>query len=300
MKQIIAVLLFACGLATAQVNPPTIWKSSRTAPSGSCPAGTGVETIPGGVLYTCQNGTWTQVSGGGGSSIAPFTTDGTNVTLPSGMLSVGNTVLGPYGVLMPFYLSASGCSASGQLFCLTPHLFSGTYTSGLTLSCTTGQTVILTFSDGATASVACTGSNAIAGGTTLTTVTGGSGLYAAPTTATATVGTATSVSGTPVLATTISVSPIISGFYINGTAALTYKMPSVLVGQQFCMSNGTNITGVIKILAPASTYLNFTGAPGNAAGNYLSPGSAGDTVCPVPIDATHYDLKGVVNSGTNN
>ena len=88
MKQIIAILLFACGLATAQVNPPTIWRSSRTAPSGNCPAGTGVETIPGGVLYTCQNGTWTQISGGGGASLAPFTTDGTNVTLPSGTLTV--------------------------------------------------------------------------------------------------------------------------------------------------------------------------------------------------------------------
>ena len=94
MKQIIAVLLFACGLATAQVNPPTIWKSSRTTPSGNCAAGTGVETIPGGVLYTCQAGTWVQVSGAGGASIAPFTTDGTNVTLPTSTLSVGNTVLG--------------------------------------------------------------------------------------------------------------------------------------------------------------------------------------------------------------
>ena len=96
MKQIIAVLLFACGLtaglASAQVNPPTIWRSSRTTPSGNCAAGTGVETIPSGVLYTCQDGTWVQVSGAGGSSIAPFTTDGTNVTLPSGTLSVTNTV----------------------------------------------------------------------------------------------------------------------------------------------------------------------------------------------------------------
>jgi lysophospholipase L1-like esterase len=95
MKQIIAILFVACGLLSAQVNPPTIWRSSRTTPSGNCAAGTGVETIPGGVLYTCQAGTWVQISGGGGSSIAPFTTDGTNVTLPNGNLSVGNTVLDP-------------------------------------------------------------------------------------------------------------------------------------------------------------------------------------------------------------
>ena len=95
MKHIIAILFVACGLAIAQVNPPTIWRSSRTTPSGSCAAGTGVETIPGGLLYTCQNGTWVQISGGGGSSLAPFTTDGTNVALPSGTLSVGQALLVP-------------------------------------------------------------------------------------------------------------------------------------------------------------------------------------------------------------
>ena len=58
MKQIIAVLLFACGLATAQVNPPTIWRSSRTAPSGNCPAGTGVETIS--FTYTKIEFTWAE------------------------------------------------------------------------------------------------------------------------------------------------------------------------------------------------------------------------------------------------
>jgi lysophospholipase L1-like esterase len=101
MKQIIAILFFACGLASAQVNPPTIWSSSRTAPSGNCPAGRGIVTIPGGVLYTCQGGTWTQISGGGGSALAPFTTDGTNVTLPSGTLSVGPTLLNSTGIVSP-------------------------------------------------------------------------------------------------------------------------------------------------------------------------------------------------------
>ena len=113
MKHLIAILFFVCGLASAQVNPPTIWRSSRTTPSGNCAAGTGVETIPGGVLYTCQNGTWVQVSGGGGSSLAPFTTDGTNVTLPSGTLSVGNTL--PAGTL-------SGIGAA-NLVGVTPEQF---------------------------------------------------------------------------------------------------------------------------------------------------------------------------------
>ena len=120
MKQIIAVLFVACGLLSAQVTPATIWKSSRTAPSGVCPTGTGVETNPGGVLYTCQNGTWAQVSGGGGSSLAPFTTDGTNVVLPSGTLSVGQALLVPVATPTsgPVTVSAWGFyfnNASGAL-----------------------------------------------------------------------------------------------------------------------------------------------------------------------------------------
>jgi hypothetical protein len=108
MKHLIAILFFSCGIASAQVNPPTIWSSSRTAPSGACPAGRGIVTIPGGVLYTCQGGTWTQISGGGGSSIVPFTTDGTNVTLPSGTFSVGNTV--------PGGAPASSAAVAGNLY----------------------------------------------------------------------------------------------------------------------------------------------------------------------------------------
>jgi len=47
------------------------------------------------VMFTCQSGVFVQVTGGGGS-IAPFTTDGTNVTLPAGTLTVVDTVLGPH------------------------------------------------------------------------------------------------------------------------------------------------------------------------------------------------------------
>ena len=121
-------MLFACGLATAQVNPPTIWKSSRTTPSGNCAAGTGVETIPGGVLYTCQNGTWTQVSGGGGASIAPFTTDGTNVALPSGTLSVGNSVLSPKGNSIT--VSATGANDQVQINAAITRLAATTESGG--------------------------------------------------------------------------------------------------------------------------------------------------------------------------
>ena len=52
------------------------------------------------IMFTCQSGVFVQVTGGGGSSLAPFTTDGTNVTLPAGTLTVGNTMLDPVAGIM--------------------------------------------------------------------------------------------------------------------------------------------------------------------------------------------------------
>ena len=44
-----------------------------------------------GALYTCQSGVFATASVATGG-LAPFTTDGTNVTLPSGTFSVGTAV----------------------------------------------------------------------------------------------------------------------------------------------------------------------------------------------------------------
>ena len=139
MKHLISILFFVCGLATAQVNPPVTWSTSRTAPSGTCPQGRGVVTIPGGIVYTCQNGAWTQISGGGGSSLAPFTTDGTNVTLPSGTLSVGNTVADPTGQTMVMNGTPGSTVYTYAIVArvgttVSNPVFTSTYTGNLTLS----------------------------------------------------------------------------------------------------------------------------------------------------------------------
>jgi hypothetical protein len=91
MRRLLAFLLFA-GAAFAQpTSTITTWFSN---PSGvSCQSGSGALYALSGSLFTCQGGVFVQVTGAGGASIAPFMTDGMNVTLPTGTLSVGNTVL---------------------------------------------------------------------------------------------------------------------------------------------------------------------------------------------------------------
>jgi hypothetical protein len=79
---------------------------------------------------------------------------------------------------------------------------SGTYTSGGSITGSAAQTCSLTFASGATATVALTGTNVIAPGTSLTIVAGGS-QYGPPVSATLSNGTAT-CSGTAVVTTTLT------------------------------------------------------------------------------------------------
>ena len=91
------VLSFALGLPLlgvavfAQPNPVSVTFNN---PSGlACQSGQAtLYAAATTTMFTCQSGTFVQVTGGGGASIAPFTTDGTNVTLPTGTLSVGNAL----------------------------------------------------------------------------------------------------------------------------------------------------------------------------------------------------------------
>lgn len=89
---------------------------------------------------------------------------------------------------------------------LTSSVLSGTYTSGITATGTVGQTCTLTAlnggGSGATATVALTGTDTIAGSTALVITAGGTGYGSAPTSATAGNGTAT-CSGTATISTVI-------------------------------------------------------------------------------------------------
>jgi hypothetical protein len=70
MKKLLlaSLLLMACAeFASAQTNAQTIFVT--VAPSGACQTRANIRYfVPGGSLYTCQNGTWAAISGGGGGS----------------------------------------------------------------------------------------------------------------------------------------------------------------------------------------------------------------------------------------
>ena len=93
MKFTFSLLAFfiLASLAWAQPNPIGVTFQN---PTGlACQSGQGMLYAVTGAIYTCQNGVFATASVAAGG-LAPFTTDGTNVTLPSGTLTVGNTVLG--------------------------------------------------------------------------------------------------------------------------------------------------------------------------------------------------------------
>jgi hypothetical protein len=85
MKRFLLLLsLFAAYVlvADAQPSPGQLWITASSAPSGACAAIYGVLVIPTGSLYTCQTGTWAQVSGGSGGA-SPFFGNITAVSVAS-------------------------------------------------------------------------------------------------------------------------------------------------------------------------------------------------------------------------
>lgn len=122
----------------------------------------------------------------------------TTVTWPTTSLTAPGTNRGYLPVISTYTITK--VAANGTLS-------AGTYTSGITATGSTGQTCALTTFNGggsaATATVALTGTNTIAGGTALVATASGSGFSSAPTSATAGNGTAT-CSGTATVSTTIA------------------------------------------------------------------------------------------------
>lgn len=111
-------------------------------------------------------------------------------------------------------------------------IIAGSYTSGITTTGSIGQTCLLTFSNGGTATVALTGTNAIAGGTALTITAAGSASYTAEvTTATVSAGTASACSGTPVLVGDVGIVGTGSTVVVANN---TVTVPALAAGQ--CVS----------------------------------------------------------------
>lgn len=160
-------------------------------------------------------------------------------------------------------------------------LASGTYTSGGTITGSAGQTVILTFASGGTASVALTGVNTIAGGTALTITAAGAGFASAPTSATLSSGTATA-SGTAVV-TSVLTNTVATIYSDNATSPTAKANPFTASadgswffyaanGHYDVRFSGTGITtpftlGDFTLFYDTVTRINAKNAPYNATGN---------------------------------
>lgn len=74
MFKYLLLLLFAAIPILAQTNSQTVFVT--VAPSGACTARANLRLlVPNGSLYTCQNGTWAVISGGGGTGCVPPSTN---------------------------------------------------------------------------------------------------------------------------------------------------------------------------------------------------------------------------------
>ena len=232
-------------------------------------------TSTGGVgLFTAAVPVALNLNAGATAWVAPALVATATGAQATGSVTIGSTVL-----------PATGFSVTvGPTTWTSAALYSFSYTSGATASCTAGQYLLFTFSDGATGHVACAaGGNAITGGTAGSSIVAGSGLTAPPTTATCGTGTAgTTCSGTIVLTSAIAISPTAAGWhYLNLTGPTTVLLPTItstLVSQGFWegFRNYTGILSAITLRAPASTYIDVMGAVASSGGYMLSSGALGD------------------------
>jgi hypothetical protein len=130
----------------------------------------------------------------------------------------------------------------------------GTYTSGITATGTSGTgNCVLTFNNGATATLTLTYTNGIAGGTALFMTSIDAGYTSAPTTATVSNGTAT-CSGTPVLATTLKALAVqTTGTYVNTTTlTLTSAATSTVSGAKASIGTDDSTAIITAITAAKS------------------------------------------------
>ena len=187
-----------------------------------------------------------------------------------------------------------------QLNSLTSPLGAVTYTSGLTVSGSAGNYIVLTFSDGSVWHLALTGSTTLA--TTATFVSAGTGYTSAPTTATVTKGTATSVSGTALLTTSIGLPVLtnegaapVSGLLSAGVTvpvALNPGATAWVLPEWITSTTGATATGSVK----SGSYQKpcTAGAAGTTTGYFVK--IAADGTC---ATATSGALDGVATTTTS-
>lgn len=232
------------------------------APTGSCSSQSPMrQTIPAGGVYTCQNGTWAQVSGGGGTGF-PITIGSTSIAASSTTTAItGLTIDGVSPTTMGFVDATS--SIQTQL-------------NGKQAAFS-NQSANTVYAGPASGAAAAPGFRSLVA------------LDIPPVSVTVDTSTPVSVSST---------NPSEYHFNENATAgtAVTYNLPTAAAGKQFCFANANNgsaaNTGVLTVATSASgQFIIFTdGTLSATGGNVTSGGAAADASCVVGVDSTHWML----------
>ena len=84
-----------------------------------------------------------------------------------------------------------------------------------------------------------------------------------------------------------------SGYTFNsdGSAAVTYTLPTASAGLQYCVGNYTGATGTITVQTSASgQFIDNEGANTASGGYVISGGALGDAGCFVGITSTQWKL----------
>jgi hypothetical protein len=120
-----------------------------------------------------------------------------------------------------------------------------------------------------------------------------------PTTATGSASTVTvvSTSGSPYTMTGQT------GFYWNNSSgAFTWQLNIPVANVQYCYANYPGKTSALTIKSTTGVYISYKGVIGTVTtGTLVSSGAAGDAICLVGIDSTHYAAMGAgYGTWTNN
>ena len=95
----------------------------------------------------------------------------------------------------------------------------------------------------------------------------------------------------------------VTGLYYNNTASTySWTLDAPTAGKQYCFGNYSARTGALTITSTTSVYIVYKGANGTVTtGTLVSGGAAGDFICLVGVDSTHYMAAGAgYGTWTNN
>lgn len=288
-KNILFLIFFSLPIF-AQTNAAVAFVT--VAPSGACQTRTNLRLrVPNGTLFSCQNGTWGQISGSGGSgTVTSVIIAGTaNQITPSGTCTI--TTSGTCTLSIPNVFTLPGTI---NKLTLTAPATGATFTLVDNKTFTVNNTITLAGTDAQTYTFP-TASATIARTDSAQTFTG------AQTFSTPIAAASIGVIATVVNSGTITI-PSGNSIVVICTSTCSVPVPVPVLGYEICVKNIAGGTTVITMSALGSSAMypksDDSGYGTAGTGTMVSSSAAGNKICLIGKDSTHYEL-GAVNASAN-